>query len=185
MTQHPNDPVERMSEDEAAMVGAYAKELFRYVTDAQANAVIDVMMRLPRGLDPNGRTPVRLGEHLLRVVAARSGPENRLSIPDVAKEVDAELSRRGIPSPSKMSTATRLYAANRAGWSDIERRRAVEEEWALGLSDEDAAELTIYALCQIPDPATRGVWERRKATVRTSVLLRAKAYEWHLAEALR
>ncbi len=167
---------ERRLNDDTAEIMAYAKEIFRYVTEAQTKASRMAMRKLPSDIDPK-LTRVQVGRAILLELSLKATNEGRLEPWMVNDAVDAELRKRGRSPLNVIDGATQQLRAQQRGFTDQERQRDIEREWAIGLTDEQADEFTAYALSQLKD-GDREFFAKRRKTVRDCIPLRGIAFEY-------
>lgn len=171
-----------MTHEDAADVGEYATQLFRYVTMAQKTAVAELMTQI-RDVKGEGDQVLQaardVGEGLLRAVAASAGEEQRLHVSQVGDAVRIHMRLHGyapedpVPNPWKSTVA----AAQTAREQDD-----ALYEWAMKLGDDEVSELTAAALDKLDEIAAekgrasaRGMYA--KLDVRTSRTLRMLAWD--------
>jgi len=170
-----------MNINDATSLGMASKKIYRFMTAPNASAAGRILALLPDGLDPNGRTPAQLGECLMQAAAAKA-PERRYDGNILRQVVEGELRRRGIPVPFAIDGATQQLRQQQRGWTDQERHWQQVDDWAAGLTDDEASDWTMYALTQLPDEPTRDFFQKRSKTVRDSRPLRGLAYEYVRAQ---
>lgn len=161
-----------MTNEDAAELGVYAAELFRFVSPAQKHSVAEQMLPLRDVVDEYDAittSAIDVGRGILRQLAGTAGDEQRLHVSAVRDAVHDHMRRHGYPPADPVPNAWKTDAGA------VSAARAADDEassWADRLTDEQAAELTAEALKQV-EPHAHYLFANKD--VRTSRVLRILA----------
>jgi len=156
-----------MISQDAAELGIYASQLFRYVTEPQQTSVAELMLPIRDVVDDGAvvQTALEVGKSLLRSLASESDGEQRLQLGEVRRVVNLHR-RMWDPEPEKSpaEVAQREVAVKAADHI---------QEWAMDLPADEECELRALALTEI-DERARYLFKGK--TLMTSNTLRLLAW---------
>lgn len=165
-----------MTPDDAAELGVYASDLFRFVTEAQQTALAELMLPLREVTDSANRTlqtAVDVGRGILRTIAASTEDEQRLNLNDVRREVLAHMRRHGYAPPDVPPNA---WQSEREATQAAAQYEDSTHRWACQLPENDVAELTAEAMKSIM-PHAHFLFKDKD--IRTSKTLRILAHDYY------
>lgn len=137
-----------MTSQDAAELGIYASQLFRYVTEPQQTSVAELMLPIRDVEDENGvrvESALDVGKKLLRSIAATSpvkDGEQRLLIPEVNRVVNLHCMMWQPEPPSRETDAERREREIRDAADNI-------RQWAIDLPADEERALREAALGEI------------------------------------
>lgn len=164
-----------MTPDDAAELGVYAADLFRYVTEAQRTTVAEMMLPILDVKDENGdvmQDALDVGRGILRSLAASAGEEQRLSMSDLNAVIRTHMRLHGYLPPDPLPNKWKFDPQAEA------QARAYEDsthKWAWELPVEEVEILTAEALKSI-QPHAHFLFKNKD--IRTSKTLRVLAHDY-------